>query len=115
MAPEIKFTAGRKAIVLNSLRAGETIQQAATDAGVSRSTIQQHVAWGRSPNADDAERAFTRAFDAARAGEHLPPLTEADLLRLLERPTRHSAEGWVMQLSMRLSASPRRARMRTSP
>lgn len=91
IAPPLKFTPARKAIALASLRGGATIQQAATDAGVSRSTIQQHVAWGRSPTADDNERAFTAAFDAARAGEHLQPLAEDDVVRLLEGAARRGS------------------------
>lgn len=88
MAPPIKFSAARKARVLKALRAGDTIQKAAADAGVSRATVQAHVGHGRTPGASKAERSFTEAFDRIRSGQDLSPLTEDDLVRLLERAAR---------------------------
>jgi Homeodomain-like domain len=77
--------------------AGKTIEQAAVAVGVSRTTVATWRARGAEPDAPAEAAEFARNFAAMREGrtnpspsadDGGPPLTLADVRRLLERSAR---------------------------
>jgi hypothetical protein len=86
----ITFTAERRERFLTLLEAGRNVEEACADVGVSRSTISKWAARGRSGEDTDAA-AFAERFDAVREGHTDASLTEADVLRLVERAARRGS------------------------
>lgn len=86
----MKFTAATAGDLVGRLRAGVSIADAARGAGLSERTVETWLRKGRQ-DPDGRYGDFARRADAARAEAAERPLTEADLVRLLENAAKRGS------------------------
>src|SRR4051812_18908360 len=89
-----RFTADARAAILDALRAGESVESACDAAGVARSTFQGWMRRGARPSERSGGGDYARfraQVERAREDGASGPLTEDDVVRLLEQAARRGS------------------------
>lgn len=85
---KVTFTADRREKFLELLASGRNQEEACAEVGVSRTTIRNWLARGRSAGGSPEATEFANGFDAIRDLEPYIGLSQEDLIRLLEKAAR---------------------------
>jgi hypothetical protein len=83
-----RFVPARRERLLTLLETGRSMEDACSEAAVSRSTVSKWAARGRLPGAEPDMADFARRLDAIREGRNAPLPTEDDVLRMAARAAR---------------------------
>ncbi|KKL60475.1 hypothetical protein LCGC14_2204980, partial [marine sediment metagenome] len=87
---ETKFTETRRFQILGAIRSDVSYADAAREAGVSPSTLRAWLRRGRR-DSDGPYAEFAAAVEREKQAAAEEPLSEAELVRILERQARHGS------------------------